>query len=55
LRTQITRFIPGRATESTQEVIETKLLLELLMSLLAEAARLDGRGQRLQRGLRWQV
>jgi hypothetical protein len=27
-------------------VIETKLLLELLMSLLAEAARLDGRGQR---------
>jgi hypothetical protein len=36
-------------------VIEAKLFLELLMRLLAQPARLDGCGERLQRGLRRQV
>src|SRR4051794_6757942 len=39
----------------TLEVAETEFLLELLMPLLANPARLDGGGERPQRGPRRQV
>lgn len=40
---------------STLEVVEADLLFELLMRLLADPARLDGRCQCAQIGLRWKV
>ena len=43
--------LPG----SPFEVIETEFFFQLLVSLLANPSRLDGRRQGAQLGLRWQV
>jgi hypothetical protein len=40
---------------SSLEVIKPELFLELLMGLLANPARLDGAGERLDRRVGWQV
>jgi hypothetical protein len=37
------------------EMVETKLLLELLMRLFADPSGLDGGGERLEAGVGWQV
>jgi len=36
-------------------MVEAEFLLELLVSLLADPARLDRRGQRLEIGVGWEV
>jgi hypothetical protein len=43
------------APRSTLEVIETKFVFELLMGLLAQPPRLDGRRERLQGRGGWKV
>ena len=45
------KTLPGPALE----VIETKFLFQLLVSLLANPSRLDGSRQAAQVGRRWQV
>lgn len=45
------KTLPG----SPFEVIETEFFFELLMSLLTDPSRLDGRRQDAQIGLSWQV
>src|SRR5215471_596056 len=45
------KALPG----SPLEVVETEFLFQLLVSLLANPSRLDGRRQGAQASVRWQV